>query len=115
MLKIYLIIVNAVALLLMLSDKSFARRKMWRIPEAALIGIAVIGGSVGALVGMYLFRHKTRHLKFRYGLPLLIILQAALLLWLPECPSFLNASAAFAAWGAAVNLIGTAATYARWI
>lgn len=80
MLKIYLIIVNAVALLLMLSDKSFARRKMWRIPEAALIGIAVIGGSVGALVGMYLFRHKTKHMKFVIGIPL--ILFAQVLLWI---------------------------------
>ena len=80
MLKIYLIIVNAVALLLMLSDKSFARRKMWRIPEAALIGIAVIGGSVGALVGMYLFRHKTKHMKFVIGIPLILIAQV--LLWI---------------------------------
>ena len=55
---LYLIIVNAAAFLLMLADKLKAKRGAWRIPEATLMGIAAIGGSIGALAGMYLFRHK---------------------------------------------------------
>lgn len=75
MLKIYLIIINAVALILMLVDKFKAKKKLWRIPESVLIGSAVIGGSVGALAGMYLFRHKTKHLKFTVGIPVILALQ----------------------------------------
>ena len=61
----YLIAVNAAAFLLMLADKQKAKRGAWRIPEATLIGIALIGGSIGAIFGMYLFRHKTKHTKFK--------------------------------------------------
>lgn len=75
MLEIYLIIINAFAFILMLADKLFAKKKMWRIPEATLIGTAVIGGSVGALAGMYLARHKTRHLKFAIGIPVILAVQ----------------------------------------
>lgn len=71
----YLVLVNALAFLLMLSDKLKAKKGAWRIPEATLIAVAALGGSVGAIFGMYLFRHKTRHLKFRLGLPLIIVLQ----------------------------------------
>ena len=71
----YLVLVNATALVLMLADKQKARRGAWRIPEATLMGIALVGGSVGAIAGMYLFRHKTRHLKFRLGLPLILAAQ----------------------------------------
>lgn len=72
---IYLAIVNAVAFLLMLIDKIKACRGMWRISEATLIGSAVIGGSVGALVAMHLARHKTRHAKFTIGIPVILALQ----------------------------------------
>ena len=75
---IYLLIVNAVAFLLMLVDKQKARRKLWRIPEATLLMSAVIGGSIGALAGMYTFRHKTKHLKFTLGVPAILIAQIVL-------------------------------------
>lgn len=72
---IYLLIVNAIAFLLMLVDKQKARRKLWRIPEATLLLSAAIGGSIGALAGMYTFRHKTKHLKFTLGVPAILIAQ----------------------------------------
>ena len=67
---IYLIIVNALSFLLMLIDKQKARKKKWRIPEATLMGFAAAGGSVGALAGMYTFRHKTLHKNFTIGIAL---------------------------------------------
>lgn len=75
----YLITVNALGLLLMLADKQKARKKRWRIPEATLMGVTAIGGSAGVFLGMYLFRHKTRHPKFTVGVPLLLILHGVLL------------------------------------
>ena len=80
LLTIYLILVNAVAFLLMLIDKQKAKKKKWRIPEATLIGSAAIGGSIGALAGMYTFRHKTKHLKFTLGVPAILFLQIAAVL-----------------------------------
>lgn len=82
-LLIYLLIVNACAFLLMLADKRKAQKKLWRIPESTLMTIAAIGGSIGALAGMYCFRHKTRHIKFTLGIPAILIAQlaAAYLLW----------------------------------
>lgn len=77
----YLVLVNAAAFLLMLVDKQEARKGAWRIPEATLMTVAALGGSIGAIAGMYTFRHKTRHLKFALGLPLILITQLALL-WL---------------------------------
>ena len=79
---LYLIIINAAGFLLMLADKLKAKRGAWRIPEATLLGAAVLGGSVGALAGMYLFRHKTRHIKFTLGIPLILVAQVVLVLWL---------------------------------
>ena len=78
MLLIYLLIINAVGILFMLADKQKAKKKQWRIPEATLMGIAAVGGSVGVLIGMYAFRHKTKHAKFYIGVPLLLILQIGL-------------------------------------
>ena len=74
---IYLLIVNAIAFLLMLIDKQKAKKKKWRIPEATLMGFAAIGGSIGALMGMYTFRHKTLHKKFTIGIPAILIAQLA--------------------------------------
>lgn len=71
----YLLIVNAVAFFLMLADKIKAKKNKWRIPEATLMGAAAIGGSIGAIAGMYCFRHKTRHPKFTIGLPVILALQ----------------------------------------
>ena len=81
-LLVYLIIINAAAFVLMLADKIKARRGVWRIPEATLMGAAVAGGSVGALAGMYLCRHKTKHIKFTLGIPLILIAQVAVIIWL---------------------------------
>lgn len=78
MLLIYLLIINAVGIFFMLADKYKAKKKQWRIPEATLMGIASVGGSVGVLIGMYTFRHKTKHAKFYIGVPLLLILQIGL-------------------------------------
>ena len=75
--KLYLILINALGLLFMLLDKQFAKKGMYRIPEAVLLGTALLGGSLGCLLGMYLFRHKTRKAKFRYGIPLILALQIA--------------------------------------
>lgn len=80
MLLIYLILINAISFLLMLADKHKARKNLWRIPEATLIGTAALGGSLGALAGMYLFRHKTRHPKFYLGVPALLAVHIILLI-----------------------------------
>lgn len=74
---IYLLIVNAIAFTLMFIDKQKAKKKKWRIPEATLMGFAALGGSIGALMGMYTFRHKTLHKKFTIGIPAILILQLA--------------------------------------
>ena len=71
----YLILVNAAAFLLMLIDKSKAKRGAWRIPERTLLGSAILGGSLGAITGMYLFHHKTKHPKFTIGIPVILIIQ----------------------------------------
>ena len=71
----YLILVNAAGFLLMLTDKLKAKAGAWRIPEATLMGIALVGGSIGAIAGMNLFRHKTKHPKFFIGLPVILALQ----------------------------------------
>ena len=81
-LLIYLLIVNAAGFLLMLVDKFKARKNLWRIPEATLMGAALIGGSVGCLIGMYTVRHKTKHLKFTIGIPVILAAQIALAVWL---------------------------------
>ena len=74
-LLVYLLIINAAAFSLMLADKLKARRNKWRIPENTLMAAAFLGGSIGALCGMYLFRHKTRHPKFTIGVPLILAAQ----------------------------------------
>ena len=77
-LLIYLALINLVAFAAMGIDKAKAKRKAWRIPEATLLLLAVIGGSIGAILGMLLFRHKTRHAAFFIGLPVIFVLQCAL-------------------------------------
>ena len=82
---LYLIIINALGFLFMLIDKQKAKKKKWRIPEATLMGSAAIGGSIGALAGMYTFRHKTKHPKFTIGVPVILVLQlilAVAVIWL---------------------------------
>lgn len=68
----YLLLINAAGLALMLVDKWKAKKNRWRVRESTLLLIAALGGSVGSLLGMYLFRHKTLHLKFTLGIPLIL-------------------------------------------
>lgn len=82
MLPFFLAAVNLLAFILMGADKRRARRSLRRIPERALFLAALIGGSVGAIAGMYAFRHKTKHLHFVLGLPSILLLQLFLALWL---------------------------------
>ncbi|MEG1240676.1 MAG: DUF1294 domain-containing protein [Oscillospiraceae bacterium] len=77
----YLAGVNLLCFFLMGADKYKARRRQWRIPEKVLLGTALLGGSLGGLLGMYLFRHKTNHPPFRYGLPALLGAHCLLILW----------------------------------
>ena len=72
---IYLIIMNIIAFIVYGIDKWKAQRNRWRISEKMLLFIAVIGGSVGALAGMYTFHHKTLHKKFTIGVPLILAIQ----------------------------------------
>ena len=81
-LYLYLLIINAVGFLLMLVDKYKARNGLWRIPEATLMGVAALGGSLGSLIGMYLVRHKTQHPKFTVGIPVILVIQIILAFWL---------------------------------
>ena len=74
---IYLVVVNVLAFALYGIDKYKAKAGAWRIPEKTLLGIAVLGGSVGAIAGMKTFHHKTKHWYFRYGLPALLAIQVA--------------------------------------
>ena len=78
----YLLAVNALTFLLYGMDKYKAKKGRWRISEATLLLIAVIGGSIGAWAGMRLWHHKTMHKKFKYGIPLIIIMQIALVVYL---------------------------------
>jgi uncharacterized membrane protein YsdA (DUF1294 family) len=74
----HLIIINAAGLLFMLIDKRRAQRNLWRIPERTLMAVALLGGSFGMLLGMNLFRHKTKHDKFRIGIPIILSVQILL-------------------------------------
>ncbi|MBR1594154.1 MAG: DUF1294 domain-containing protein [Alloprevotella sp.] len=80
----YLLLANLVAFIAYGADKHRARRHAWRIPEATLLSLAAIGGSLGAWLGMKTFHHKTLHWKFRIGVPLLLLLHAALLYYMFE-------------------------------
>ena len=83
---IYLIAINVVTFFLYGIDKWKAKRSKWRISEATLLGLAVIGGSIGAWLGMKVWHHKTMHKKFKYGLPLILIVQIAIV-FLTSCRS----------------------------
>lgn len=78
LLFLYLFIMNAAGVISMLVDKRKAKKKLWRIPEATLLTIAALGGSVGSLIGMYTFRHKTKHIKFTLGVPAILMAQLVL-------------------------------------
>ena len=80
----YLIVINVVTFLVYGIDKWKAKQGSWRISEATLLIFAVIGGSIGALLGMKVWRHKTMHKKFKYGLPLILIIQIILIGYLSK-------------------------------
>ena len=82
----YLIAVNLIGFALMGIDKYKAKKRAFRIPEATLFIVAIIGGSIGSIIGMYAFRHKTRHWYFVYGMPAILILQILLIALLLHAP-----------------------------
>ena len=79
----YLVIINAAGFLIMLIDKRKAQKNLWRIPERTLMSVAVSGGSIGVLLGMQIFRHKTKKLRFTIGVPVILAMQiiGAVILW----------------------------------
>ena len=79
---IYLLAINVFAFFLYGIDKWKAKRSKWRIPEMTLLSIAAIGGSVGAWIGMKVWHHKTMHKKFKYGIPLILFAQIAIVLFI---------------------------------
>lgn len=80
-LLIYLAIINLIGFFAMLLDKQKAKRNKWRIPEKTLFLFALLGGSLGTTLGMHIFHHKTKHWYFRFGMPLILLLQVGLSLY----------------------------------
>ena len=78
---IYLAVINVVTFSVYGIDKWKAKKSKWRIRETALLGLAVLGGSIGAWLGMKVWHHKTLHKKFKYGVPAIIIVQLALIIY----------------------------------
>ena len=81
-LVIWLVMINFVLFLTMAIDKAKAKRDKRRVPEATLFLMALLGGSIGGIAGMYCFRHKTKHWYFVWGMPAILILQIAAFIWL---------------------------------
>ena len=79
---IYLAVINVVTFFMYGIDKWKAKKSKWRIRETALLGLAVLGGSIGAWLGMKVWHHKTQHKKFRYGVPVIIIIQLSIIVYL---------------------------------
>lgn len=83
---LYLLLTNFLGFFAMYTDKQRAKKRAFRIPESTFFTIAIIGGSIGCILGMYLFRHKTRHWYFVYGMPAILLLQIVCLLLLQISP-----------------------------
>lgn len=81
-LTLYLILINLAAWGLMGADKYRARKHAWRIPERTLFAVALLGGSLGAILGMYLWHHKTKHWYFVIGMPLILVAQILVCVWI---------------------------------
>lgn len=81
----YFVLMNMAGLFVMLSDKKRAEKHRWRIPEKTLFLASILGGSIGTWVGMYLFRHKTKHWYFVIGMPAILIIQVAVIALLLIC------------------------------
>ncbi len=82
MMVLYLAVINLAAFCMYGADKKRAVRNQWRISEKTLLGIAVLGGGPGSLLGMKVFHHKTKKLKFYFGIPVILILEAAAAVWI---------------------------------
>ncbi len=83
---IYILLVNIIGFGLMGIDKSRAKKRKMRVPEATLFVVALIGGSIGSIIGMLTFRHKTRKWYFSYGMPVILVIQIALIVALLLSP-----------------------------
>ena len=82
----YFLLVNLLGFYAMYTDKLRAKKRAFRVPEATLFAIAIIGGSIGCILGMYTFRHKTKHWHFVYGMPIILILQIVSIVLLQLAP-----------------------------
>ena len=81
---IWLVIINLAAFAVFGIDKKRAKKGQWRIPEKTLFLSAILGGSIGAILGMYIFHHKTKHWYFQIGIPAIMIIQIAAVYWLSQ-------------------------------
>ena len=81
-LQAYLLFVNIMGFSAMGLDKAKAKAGAWRVPEKILLGMALLGGSPGVWLGMYVFRHKTKHWYFKYGVPFILVLEIGVILYL---------------------------------
>ena len=77
----YVVVMNLVGVAIMGIDKSKAKKHLWRIPEKTLFLVSILGGSVGTWAGMYLFRHKTKHWYFVFGMPFILVVQIGAVVW----------------------------------
>ncbi|MCQ2524576.1 MAG: DUF1294 domain-containing protein [Lachnospiraceae bacterium] len=82
----YVVLINLLGFIIMGVDKNRARNHDWRIAESTFFIVAVIGGSLGCILGMYAFRHKTRHWYFKFGLPAILIIQLAIIIYARFAP-----------------------------
>ena len=82
----YYLLVNFLGFYAMYTDKLRAKKRAFRVPEATLFAFAIIGGSIGCILGMYTFRHKTKHWHFVYGMPIILVLQIVSILLLQLAP-----------------------------
>ncbi len=82
MILVYFLFINVVTFIAFGVDKRKAKHNKWRIAEKTLLGLAAIGGSVGALLAMRMFHHKTKHKKFYIGVPVIILLQIVFVIWI---------------------------------
>lgn len=78
---IYFVIINLIGVYVMWSDKRKAKKGAWRIKESTLFAVALLGGALGTTLGMYWFRHKTKHWYFKYGFPIILIAEVTLVMW----------------------------------
>ena len=81
---LWLVIINLTAFAIFGIDKKRAKKGQWRIPEKTLFLSAILGGSIGAILGMYIFHHKTKHWYFQIGIPAIMIIQIAAVYWLSQ-------------------------------